>query len=273
MSLWQHITLGQYVPGNSPLHRLDPRAKLISGVLVLTGLLAIESWTVLLAWSIALGTIAWFSDLRLDLLLRNLRGFFWLLALTMALHAFTADAAGPQVTLWGISISWRGAVTGALYALRLALFIWAAALATMTTTPTDFADSLERLLQPLVRVRVPVHELAFIMALALRFVPTIAQEALRIQRAQFSRGAPERGSLLHQLRQLVPMVVPLFIATFHRADDLALAMEARGYRGQAWRSRYREFQYAARDIWVIGGCGVAAFATWYFETFGAHAHL
>ena len=273
MSLWQHITLGQYLPGQSFIHRLDPRAKLISSLVVIAGIVAMRSWPFFLGWLIFFCIAGWLTELRVVVLLRNLRGFLWLFAITLALHAFSADAAGPQVTLWGISISWHGVMEGLLYAARLALLIVAAAILTLTTPPTDFADSLERLLKPLARFRVPVHELAFVMTLALRFVPTIAQEALRIQRAQLSRGAPEKGSLLQQVRQLVPMIVPLFIATFHRADDLALAMEARGYRGHAARTTYREFRYSSRDVLVIVACCLTAVATWYFETSAAHAHL
>lgn len=264
MSLWQNITLGQFVPGRSVVHRFDPRAKLLCSVFVFSALLAVHSWTALLGWVIFLFVISWLSEVRLPVLLRNVRGFFWLFAITLVLHAFGAAAEGPQVSLWGISISWQGVVDGLLYTARLILFILAAAILTLTTPPNDFADSLERLLAPLKVLRLPVHELAFVMTLALRFVPTIAQEALRIQRAQISRGAPERGSLTEQIRQLVPMIVPLFIAAFHRADELALAMEARGYSGAASRSCFREFRFASRDALALFACAAGALATWYF---------
>lgn len=273
MSLWQDITLGQYVPGHSFIHRLDPRAKLISSLLIMSGLVVIHRWPVLMAWSAFLCVAIWLTGLRVSALLRNVRGFFWLFAITLLLHALTADAPGPQVSAWGISISWFGVLDGLLYSARLVLLIIAAAILTLTTSPNDFADALERLLSPLKRFRLPVHELAFVMTLALRFVPTIAQEALRIQRAQISRGAPERGSLLQQVRQLVPMMVPLFIATFHRADDLALAMEARGYHGQAARTSYREFRYSDYDVVVMVVCVLSAVATWYFGTPAEHADL
>jgi energy-coupling factor transport system permease protein len=247
---------------------------LISSLFVFSGLLAVQSWPVLLGWLIFLSAAAGLTDLRFVVLLRNVRGFFWLFAVTMALHAFSTNTVGPQVSLlWGISISGPGLVEGLLYAARLTLIIIAAAILTLTTPPNDFADGLERLLAPLKRLRVPGHELAFVMTLALRFVPTIAQEAMRIQRAQVSRGAPERGSLLQQVRQLVPMIVPLFIATFHRADDLALAMEARGYRGHVARTSFREFRYSGNDLLVIFICVAAALATWYFGTPANHANL
>jgi energy-coupling factor transport system permease protein len=274
MSLWQNITLGQFIPGRSFIHRLDPRAKLICSVFVFSGLLTVYNWPALLGWIIFLSLAAWRTDLRINILLRNIRGFLWLFAVTLALHSFTAAAEGPQVTLpWGIYISWQGVVDGLLYTARLVLMILAAAILTLTTPPNDFADSLERLLAPLNRLRVPVHELAFVMTLALRFVPAIAQEAVRIQRAQVSRGAPERGSLLQQVRQLVPMIVPLFIATFHRADELALAMEARGYRGHAARTRFREFRFSSRDVMVILICAACAWTSWYFGTPANHANL
>jgi len=273
MSLWQNITLGQFIPGHSFIHRLDPRAKLICSFFVFSGLLTVYSWPALLGWIVFLSLAAWHTDLRINVLLRNIRGFLWLFAITLSLHTFTAATEGPQVSLWGISISWHGVIDGALYTARLVLIILGAAILTLTTPPNDFADSLERLLAPLNRLRVPVHELAFVMTLALRFVPTIAQEAVRIQRAQVSRGAPERGSLIQQVRQLVPMIVPLFVATFHRADELALAMEARGYRGHGARTSFREFRYSSRDAMAIFICAACAWTSWYFGSPAKHANL
>ncbi len=273
MSLWQNITLGQFIPGRSFIHSLDPRAKLICSFFVFSGLLTVYSWPALLGWIIFLSLAAWLTDLRVNALLRNIRGFLWLFAITLVLHSFALATEEPQVSLWGISISWQGVIDGVLYTARLVLIILAAAILTLTTPPNDFADSLERLLSPLNRLRVPVHELAFVMTLALRFVPTIAQEAVRIQRAQISRGAPERGSLIQQVRQLVPMIVPLFIATFHRADELALAMETRSYRSHAARTSFREFCYSSRDVLVIFICAACASTSWYFGTPAKHANL
>lgn len=273
MNLWQDITLGQYVPGRSFIHRLDPRAKLICSLAIISGLFAVSSWPGLWGWMLFLAIAVRLTELRATAVFRNVRGFFWLFAVTLALHAVTAEASEPDLTWWGISISWPGLAKGMLYTVRLVLLIIAAAILTLTTPPHDFADGLEHLLAPLKRLRVPVHEIAFVMTLALRFVPTIAEEAVRIQRAQLSRGAPERGSLLGQVRQLVPMIVPLFIVTFHRADELAVAMEARSYRGQPGRTSFRELRYSGWDALAMAVCVLGAGVAWYLGTPSHYANL
>ncbi len=233
-----------------------------------------ESWSALVFWSLTLAVIVRRTQLSLRLFLRNLRAFLWLFAITITLHALSPglNAAaqslnnvetGPWLRVWGISISWLGVLVGLKYALRLALLIVVTGVLSFTTVPTDLTDGVERLFRPLQRWRVPVHELAFMTTLALRFVPAIIDEAERIQRAQLSRGAHFSGSLLARVQALVPLLVPLMVATFHRADDLAIAMEARCYRGSAGRVSFREMRLQHRDFLaavVVLACAAMTFA-------------
>ncbi|MDZ7290059.1 MAG: energy-coupling factor transporter transmembrane protein EcfT [candidate division KSB1 bacterium] len=278
-SISHRLTLGQYLPGASSLHQLDPRTKLLLSMVVMSLLMWIESWPALIFWMSALAVVAMRTQLPARLFLRNLRAFLWLFALTILLHALSPGYSaaqslngfgmGPQLRVWGISISWTGWLVGLKYALRLALLIVVTGILSFTTVPTDLTDGLERLLRPMQKWRVPVHELAFMTTLALRFVPTIVEEAERIQRAQLSRGAKFSGSLVARVQSLVPLIVPLVVATFHRADDLAIAMEARCYRGSAGRNSFREMRFARRDFWAIGAVIFCAAITIIYERMNA----
>ena len=267
----RRLTLGQYFPGQSSLHRLDPRLKLLASVAVMSMLMWVKSWSALIFWILTLAVVVQRTQLPPRLFLRNLRAFLWLFAITMALHALSpglnAEAQSlnhigtdPRFRAWGISISWAGALVGFKYSLRLALLIVVTGVLSFTTVPTDLTDGIECMFKPLQRWRVPVHELAFMTTLALRFVPTIIDEAERIHRAQLSRGAHFSGSLLARAQALVPLLVPLMVATFHRADDLAIAMEARCYRGSTGRVQFREMRFERRDF-LAAGIVLASVAT------------
>ncbi len=274
----RRLTVGQYFPGQSSLHRLDPRLKLLASVSVISLLMWVESWPALVFWILTLAVVVQRTQLPPRLFLRNLRAFLWLFAITIALHALlpglNAEAQSlnnvgtdPRFRVWGISISWAGALMGFKYSLRLALLIIIAGVLSFTTVPTDLTDGLERMFKPLQRWRVPVHELAFMTTLALRFVPAIIDEAERIHRAQLSRGAHFSGSLLARVQALVPLMVPLMVATFHRADDLAIAMEARCYRGSTGRVPFREMRFASRDFLAGGFVLLCVAVTFVFESF------
>lgn len=274
----RRLTVGQYFPGQSSLHRLDPRLKLLASVSVISLLMWVESWPALVFWILTLAVVVQRTQLPPRLFLRNLRAFLWLFAITIALHALlpglNAEAQSlnnvgtdPRFRVWGISISWAGALVGFKYSLRLALLIIVTGVLSFTTVPTDLTDGLERMFKPLQRWRVPVHELAFMTTLALRFVPAIIDEAERIHRAQLSRGAHFSGSLLARVQALVPLMVPLMVATFHRADDLAIAMEARCYRGSTGRVPFREMRFASRDFWAGGFVLLCVAVTFVFESF------
>lgn len=256
MRLWQNLSLGKYFAGSSWLHRLDPRLKLcLAAALMLTLMLA-ETWSILGWWTIILSATIASTHLPSKIFVNNLRAFLWLFGLTVLLHGFS-DSTAPHLQMWGISISWPGILTGCKYAVRLGLLVLVAALLSFTTIPLDLTEAMERLFGFLKRVRVPVHELALMTSLALRFVPTIVDEAQRIQRAQLSRGANFSGGLLQRVHSLVPMLVPLFVATFNRADELAVAMEARCYHGGEGRVSFREMRFERVDWLALAGMSAA----------------
>ena len=258
--VWQNLTLGRYYPGSSWLHGLDPRTKLILGLTVMACLMWAEQWLALGFWIVVLAGVIFSSRVPPRFFAKNVRAFAWLFAITIVIHALS-DPTAPHLQVWGISISWPGCAAGGKYALRLALLILVAALLSFTSIPVDLAEGMERLLRPLRRLRAPVHEMAFMTSLALRFVPTIVEEAQRIQRAQMSRGARFEGSLAQRLQALVPMLVPLFVATFNRADELAVALAARGYESGAERVAYREMRLHRRDALALLGAAVAGVLT------------
>ena len=252
--------LGRYVPGESPVHRLDPRTKiglLLAYTVVLFALRAWPAYAVMAAATLAAAITARVPP---RYLLAGLRPVAWLVGLTLVLN-LVAVPGEPLARLGPLVASRDGLELGARLAARLLLLVATASLLTLTTSPIALTDGLEALLRPLGRW-VPAHELAMMMTIALRFIPTLAQEAERIMKAQMARGADfQRGGPLRRLRSLVPLLVPLFVSAFRRADDLALAMEARGYRGGAGRTRYRELRLGAADALAAAlSAGVLALA-------------
>jgi energy-coupling factor transport system permease protein len=272
----RHLTLGQYYPGQSSFHALEVRTKLLLSLAVMALLMWIETWTALIFWSLLIVLAVYQTKLPPRLFIRNLRAFQWLFVITILLHALTSNlyAEGhgldavrttPSLQVWGISVSGAGLLLGVKYVLRLLLLIVATGILSFTTVPTDLTDGVERLLRPLQHWRMPVHELALMTTLALRFVPTIIDEAERIQKAQMSRGANFSGSFWQRIRGLVPLLVPLFVATFQRADELAIAMEARCYCGSAGRVPFREMNFAKRDFLLAASVLVFLAMTLVFE--------
>ncbi len=256
MRLWQNLSLGKYFAGSSWLHRLDPRLKLCLTMALMLFLMLAETWSVLGWWTVILSATIASTHLPPKVFVNNLRAFLWLFGLTVLLHGFS-DSTAPHLHMWGISISWPGLLTGCKYAVRLGLLVLVAALLSFTTIPLDLTEALERLFGFMKRFRLPVHEFALMTSLALRFVPTIVEEAQRIQRAQVSRGANFSGGVLQRVHALVPMLVPLFVATFNRADELAVAMEARCYHGGADRVSYRAMKFEKSDWLALIGMSAA----------------
>lgn len=263
MSLLGNIALGKYVAGSSALHRLDPRTKLVAAVALMTAALTARCVPPVLAFGAFVGVAAALSRLPPSLLLRNLRSFAWLLAVTALLHALMT----PGHLLWhlpwlGVKVTREGVDAAVLFSLRLAAVVTTAALLTLTTSPLELTDGLESLLRPLRRVGVPAHELAMTVSIALRFIPVLAEEADRIRKAQIARGAEFGGGPVARARKLVPLLVPLFLSAFERADRLAVAMEARGYRGGEGRTHYRQLRLGRLDAVaaLVTGLAIAAMA-------------
>lgn len=250
--MWKGLTLGQYWPGHSFLHRLDPRTKILSVGFLIVGLFGTRGfWGYGLVFLLLLGaTLS--ARIPFGKLWRGLRPILILVLLTALINLFTLP--GEAWVRWGfLTVTREGAQMAALLSLRLILLVWATTLMTLTTAPLQLTDGLELLFAFLKKIRVPVHEMALMMAIALRFIPTLFEEADRIQKAQMSRGADfESGSLPQRVRALLPLLVPLFVSSFRRAEELALAMEARAYTGGEGRSRYRRLRWTLRDTLSLG---------------------
>ena len=242
-----NITLGQFFPGQSVLHRLDPRTKILTVLLFISGIFMAESY-------LAYGVIALFtvvciiiSSIPAKLIARSLKPLWIIIVFTLAIHVFTTP--GEVIYAYSfLTITWEGIRQGLLMTARLVFLIVISSLLTFTTSPIVLTDGIERLLNPFRRFGLPAHELAMMMTIALRFIPTLLEETDRIMKAQMARGAEfSSGNLLKRAQSMIPLLVPLFISAFRRADELATAMEARCYRGGESRTRMKELRFAARD--------------------------
>ena len=243
------ITLGQYFPGNTVIHRLDPRTKLIGTVAYIVALFLaadVVGYAILLA---VLAILIAVSRVGVKSILRGMRPIFVIIAITAVLNLFfTAGQGEPLVSFWVFTIYAEGIRAAVFMILRIMMLITCTFLLTYTTSPIMLTDGLEKLLSPLKVIRVPIHELAMMMSIALRFIPTLIEETDKIMCAQKARGADfETGSLLRKARALVPLLVPLFISAFRRADELAVAMECRCYHGGAGRTRLRQLKLGGMD--------------------------
>ncbi len=245
MGLLNDLTLGRFVSLESPVHDLDPRVKMTAALALLVMVIAVEGWSEYLVLTVGLLMVAATSRLPAGFFLRNLRSLKWLLIVIFVMHTLLTDGV-PLVS----SIPWlthEGLAMGGIFAWRVALMVTIATLLTATTSPVDLGDGLERLLKPFGVIGLPVHELAMISVIALRFVPTLLDEAGRIMKAQIGRGASFEGGAVARAKSAIPILVPLFASAFRRADDLALAMDARCYRGALGRTKYVELRLKRRD--------------------------
>ena len=256
--MMKDITLGQYYPGQSFLHQLDPRTKLICLFFYMVGLFMVTELRSFGFLALFTAVVIGGSGIPLKTLMRGIKPMWLLLTLTMILNFFmTAD--GAVIWQWGfLKLTDAGVVKGVFMALRLVLLLNVTALLTLTTTPIMLTDGLERIMK---RCFIPMaHELAMMMTIALRFIPTLIEETDRIMKAQIARGADfETGNLFQKAKSLIPLLIPLFVSAFRRADELAMAMEARCYRGGEGRTRLRQLAYHTRDAaaFVVTACFVA----------------
>lgn len=246
------ITLGQFFPGNTVVHRLDPRTKLLMTVLYIVALFVAKSWVsygVVLAFLVISVAV---SRIRPKTILRGLKPIVIIVVLTAVLNLLYTGGDHALVRFWGITITWEGVRTAIFMAARIMMLITGTFLLTYTTSPIALTDGLESLLGPLKKIHLPVHELAMMMCIALRFIPTLIEETDKIMAAQKARGADfESGNLIQKARALVPILVPLFISAFRRADELATAMECRCYQGGEGRTKLKVLRYAVRDYLAL----------------------
>lgn len=246
------ITLGQYFPGHSFVHKLDPRTKLLAVVLYIVALFLAKSFItygimfLLLAVSIAI------SKVPLKSIVRGLKPVVFIVVFTAILNLFYTPGDHVLVKVWILTITLEGVFNAFFMVVRILMLIAGTFLLTYTTSPILLTDALESLLGPLKKIKVPVHELAMIMSIALRFIPTLIEETDKIMSAQRARGADfESGNLIQRAKALIPLLVPLFISAFRRADELAVAMECRCYHGGEGRTRLRQLHYVGRDYFVL----------------------
>lgn len=255
LPLSKSITLGRFVPGDSVMHRLDPRAKILAFTAWLVAL-TLTAHSLLLAGALGLFVVtAKASGLPARMVTGNFKPLMPVLILTLVFNAWLVE--GRPIPMPGVetAITVEGLERGVYLCLRLSVLVLGTSLLTLTTSPMSLADGIEGLLRPFERIRLPVHELALTATIALRFIPFLADEAGRIYNAQRSRGADFGGSLVNRARRLIPLLVPLFVSAYARADRLAVAMEARGYTGGTGRTRFRELRMGGSDL-AFTACGL-----------------
>ena len=252
------ITLGQYFPGDTVVHRLDPRTKLILVVLYIVALFQAKGWVgyalVLLVTALCMAL----SHISPKNIFKGLRPMLFIIALTALLNIFYTSGTPIRP---GWIVTWEGIDRAVKMMLRITLLIAGTFLLTYTTSPIALTDGLEKLLDPLKRIRVPVHEMTLMMSMALRFIPTLIEETDKIMSAQRARGADfETGSLLRRAKALLPILVPLFVSSFRRADELAVAMESRCYHGGEGRTRMKQMKFSRADLiaFILGALFLAA---------------
>ncbi len=241
------ITIGQYYPAASILHRLDPRVKLFGTLVFLISVFAFKGIPGFAAVTFFLAVLIVVSRVPFRFMVRGLRSILVLMLLTAMFSLFLTPGE-PLVSFWRLSVTREGVYSAARIAVRMTYLILGTSLMTLTTTPNRLADGLEEALRPLAGIHVPVHDIAMMMSIALRFIPILTEEADRIMKAQMARGASfDEGNIIQRAKSMIPVLVPLFIAAFRRADDLALAMESRCYRGGAGRTKMKPLRYSGAD--------------------------
>ena len=241
------ITLGQYYRTDSLIHRLDPRVKLVGTLLFIVSLFLVDNFIGYVVAGLFLATVIKLSRVPFKFMIRGMKAIVFLLLIAVVFNLFLTP--GETVfSVWKLTITREGIYLAAFMAIRLVFLLIGSSVMTLTTTPNQLTDGLEKLLNPLKRIKVPVHEIAMMLSIALRFIPILLEETDKIMKAQIARGADfESGNLIKKAKSLVPLLVPLFISAFRRANDLATAMEARCYRGGEHRTKMKPLVYQKAD--------------------------
>ena len=242
------ITIGQYYPSESRIHRLDPRVKIVCTLFFLISLFIQNSLLGYVVATIFLGAVIHLSKVPLKYIVKGLKPVVILLLFTVAMNLFLTRGGETLVHFWIFTITESGLRTSVFMAVRLMYLVAGSSIMTFTTTPNSLTDGIEKLLHPLNKVHVPVHEVAMMMSIALRVIPILLEETDKIMKAQMARGADfESGNLIQRAKAMIPILVPLFVSAFRRATDLAMAMEARGYHGGEGRTKMKPLKYHVRD--------------------------
>lgn len=246
------LIFGRYIPGNSFIHTLDPRTKLIASFYYILIIFLANNWQTYLLLAVFTFLAILLSKINLAFFVRGIRPLLWLIIFTVSLQILFTRG-GTTYWEWGIfSLTFNGIANGLLIFCRFVLIIFMSTLLTLTTSPLALADAIEYLLRPLKVIRFPVHEVSLMLSIALRFVPTLMDETEKIMNAQRARGVDfGEGSLIQKMKAVIPLLIPLFVSSFNRAEDLATAMEARGYQGGEGRTRYRILYWHKNDLVVL----------------------
>lgn len=241
------ITLGQYYQADSVIHRLDPRVKLGTTILFIISLFIFDGFWGYLVAALFLAFVIRMSKVPFKFMVKGMKSIVFLLSITVIFNLFLTPGE-PIVHIWKLTITQEGLRLAILLSIRLGFLIIGSSVMTLTTTPNQLTDGLEKMLRPLNKIKVPVHEIAMMMSIALRFIPILMEETDKIMKAQLARCADfDSGNLIKKAKSLVPLLVPLFISAFRRANDLAMAMEARCYRGGEHRTKMKPLHYEKRD--------------------------
>ncbi|MEY8001667.1 energy-coupling factor transporter transmembrane protein EcfT [Clostridium sp. Mt-5] len=252
------ITIGQYIPGDSFVHKLDPRVKILISLIYIVDLFIVNSFKGYIF--IVLFTIIsiLISKVQIVYIYKGLKPILILVLITAVLNMFMTGGVNPPLFKWKFFVVYKeGLIMAAFMTLRLIFLIIGTSLLTLTTSPIELTDGIEKLLNPMKKIGVPAHELAMMMTIALRFIPTLMDETDKIMKAQMARGADfQSGNIIQRAKSLVPILVPLFISSFRRADELAMAMEARCYRGGEGRTRMKQLRLTNRDF-IASACTLA----------------
>jgi len=245
------ITLGQYFPAESAIHRLDPRVKIMLTMAYIVAIFLIQDFIGYGILFLATAVVIALSKVPIKFMLKGLRPLLVFIIFTAAINLFMTD--GEKIFRWWIiRITFEGVIFAIFMVLRILFLIMISSLLTLTTTPIRLTDGLERLLNPFKRIGLPAHELAMMMTIALRFIPTLLEETDKIMKAQSARGSDfESGNIFRRAKAMIPILIPLFISAFRRADELATAMECRCYRGGEGRTRLNVLKMSRADVWAI----------------------
>lgn len=254
--MFREITLGQYYPADSILHKLDPRVKLFATLIYIIGIFVLDDIVGFVLVTAALIAVIKLSRVPFKFMVKGLKGIIIILVIAGIFNLFLTPGT-VLVTFWKLKITEEGLRNAVLMTVRMIYLIIGTSIMTLTTTPNQLTDGLEKSLAPLKRLKFPVHEVAMMMSIALRFIPILIEETDKIMKAQMARGADfESGGLIKKAKNMIPLLVPLFVSAFRRANDLALAMEARCYNGGEGRTKMKPLTYASTDrnayIWIIG---------------------
>ena len=242
------ITIGQYYPAKSILHQLDPRTKLVATLLYLISLFLFDGFAGYIVATVFLVSIIKLSKVPFKFIVKGLKPIIMLLMITVLFNLFLTQSGEVLFSFWILTVTSGGLHTAVFMAMRLIYLILGSSLMTFTTTPNELTDGIEKLLGPLRKIKVPVHEIAMMMSIALRFIPILLEETDKIMKAQIARGADfESGNIIQRAKSMIPILVPLFVSAFRRANDLAMAMEARCYNGGEGRTKMKPLHYAKRD--------------------------